>query len=92
MSACGPNSQFGKKFNIPFKHNTPLIKENINVELINNKDIFGNSPLLLSTQKNYNQITNLLLDLNCDIDLPNNKQTHSHMCEIHCNNSGVIRN
>ena len=27
-----------------------------------------------------------------DIDLPNNNQTHSHMCEIHWNNSGVIRN
>ncbi len=27
-----------------------------------------------------------------EIDLPNNNQTHSHMCEIHWNNSGVIRN
>ena len=26
------------------------------------------------------------------IYLSNNKQTHSHMCEIHWNNSGVIRN
>ena len=27
-----------------------------------------------------------------DISLPNNEQTHSHMCEIHWNNAGVIRN
>ena len=27
ISACGPNSQFGKKYNKPFKHNTPLIKD-----------------------------------------------------------------
>ena len=27
LSACGPNSQFGKKYNKPFKHNTPLIKD-----------------------------------------------------------------
>ena len=27
LSACGPNSQFNKKYNKPFKHNTPLIKD-----------------------------------------------------------------
>ena len=27
LSACGPNSQFGKKYNKPFKHNSPLIKD-----------------------------------------------------------------
>ena len=27
-----------------------------------------------------------------DISLPNNEQTHSHICEIHWNNSGVIIN
>ena len=27
ISACGPNSQLGKKYNKPFKHNTPLIKD-----------------------------------------------------------------
>ena len=27
-----------------------------------------------------------------DISLPNNEQTHSHICEIHWNNSGVIKN
>ncbi len=27
LSACGPNSKFGKKYNKPFKHNTPLIKD-----------------------------------------------------------------
>ena len=27
LSACGPNSQFAKKYNKPFKHNTPLIKD-----------------------------------------------------------------
>ena len=25
------------------------------------------------------------------IDLPNNNGTHSHMCELHWNNSGIIR-
>ena len=32
LSACGPNSQFGKKYNKPFKHNTPLIKDQNIVE------------------------------------------------------------
>ena len=27
-----------------------------------------------------------------NISLPNNEQTHSHICEIHWNNSGVIKN
>ena len=27
LNSCGPNSQFGKKYNKPFKHNTPLIKD-----------------------------------------------------------------
>ncbi len=27
MTACGPNTKFGKKYNKPFKHNTPLIKD-----------------------------------------------------------------
>ncbi len=32
LNACGPNSQFGKKYNKPFKHNTPLIKDKNIVE------------------------------------------------------------
>ena len=32
LSACGPNSQFAKKYNKPFKHNTPLIKDKDIVE------------------------------------------------------------
>ena len=32
LSACGPNSKFQKKYNKPFKHNTPLIKDKAIVE------------------------------------------------------------
>ena len=27
LNSCGPNSQFGKKYDKPFKHNVPLIKD-----------------------------------------------------------------
>ena len=27
LNSCGPNSKFQKKYNKPFKHNTPLIKD-----------------------------------------------------------------
>ena len=27
LSGCGPNSNFGKKYDKPFKHNVPLIKD-----------------------------------------------------------------
>ncbi len=29
LSGCGPNSNFNKKYNKPFKHNTPLIKDDL---------------------------------------------------------------
>ena len=29
LSGCGPGSKFSKKYNKPFKHNTPLIKDNM---------------------------------------------------------------
>tara|TARA_S200000501_G_scaffold80761_1_gene72733 strand:- start:1861 stop:3411 length:1551 start_codon:yes stop_codon:yes gene_type:complete len=29
LNSCGPNSKFNKKYNKPFKHNTPLIKNDI---------------------------------------------------------------
>ena len=27
LNGCGPNSKFGKKYDKPFKHNVPLIKD-----------------------------------------------------------------
>ena len=29
LNSCGPNSKFNQKYNKPFKHNTPLIKNDI---------------------------------------------------------------
>ena len=29
LTSCGPNSKFNKKYNKPFKHNQPLIKNDI---------------------------------------------------------------
>ena len=29
LSGCGPNSKFAKRYDKPFKHNTPLIKDDI---------------------------------------------------------------
>jgi hypothetical protein len=32
LTGCGPNAKLGKKYNKPFKHNTPLIKDDIKIK------------------------------------------------------------
>ena len=53
LSGCA-NSQFAKKYNKPFKHNTPLIKKDMKA-LINFAEKVGINPTLLNAVEQTNK-------------------------------------
>ena len=52
LNSCGPNSKFNQKYNKPFKHNTPLIKNDIRTITEGRSEIFQNGDLFIE-ESNY---------------------------------------